>query len=710
MAKRASKTVSPFFSQLALDKLSSSGLSADDAVNLGISELTDTQTAALGEGFAKVPSLRFGYFGPDGNALKGWYGHDEPAYFRVRYLADPPKPPKRSGFDSVAEIKEKKPRRYNQPAGTHPVAYFPQNYNTWPDLISRPERRIIFTEGELKAAKATKEGFYTIGLGGVTSYKSGPKGIDWIPSLEGINWARRNVYICFDSDYKENPAVCKALNGLSNELRNRGAMCYMVCLDAGTEGVKVGLDDFLISSPTAAVEFETMLTDALPITSARKLWAFNDQYVFVREGSRIVELSNFNSIMKPSDFTGAVAANVFMPELSVMEDGTPSSKQVPVAPAWLKWPYRLDVANRTYLPGINERIVQVDDGAIPALNVWRGWGCDAVEGDVTPFLTLLNSMFFGEPASRDWFLSWAAYPIQHPGVKLASAAVMHGIEQGTGKSMLGQTLGRIYGKENRSVINSKQLHGNTTGWAANKQFVMGEEVTGSDKRSDSDNIKNLITQETMTVNIKFVPEYVIPDCVNYYFTANHPDSFYVDAQDRRLFIHEVTQKLPQKFYKDYFKWLDSGGASHVKHYLEQYNTGSFEPFAPAMATRARAAMIGNSQSAVASWLSDLLEDPDQYLRLNRNDKPGTANCRKCDLLTSHEILQFLPEGIAHITTTTIGKQFAKMGIKTVANQNAIALSDGTRARYLPVRNVEYWKTATPAQCRKHLEEHLVERT
>src|SRR5205085_336378 len=93
-------------------------------------------------------------------------------------------------------------------------AYFPQLVD-WEALRKDPTEPLLLTEGELKAAKATAEGFPTIGLGGVYSFRSSSQGVFFLPELENFNWARRKVTVVYDSDYVKNPMVCSAINALA---------------------------------------------------------------------------------------------------------------------------------------------------------------------------------------------------------------------------------------------------------------------------------------------------------------------------------------------------------------------------------------------------------------------------------------------------------------------------------------------------------------
>src|SRR5262249_53018097 len=97
---------------------------------------------------------------------------------------------------------------------------------------------------------------------------------------------------------------------------------------------------------------------------------------------------------------------------------------------WLQWPHRSEVERITYQPGA-DRILR---NPSPVLNVWKGWGVEPTPGSVKPWLELLHRLFeFGLSEDRRWFEQWLAYPLQYPGTKLHTAAVLWSRENSTGK-------------------------------------------------------------------------------------------------------------------------------------------------------------------------------------------------------------------------------------------------------------------------------------
>ncbi len=693
MATRTKKTApTADHKALALGeaKLKTSGLTLDDAKQLGMTCLGAQGTAGLHPAFKQLCSLRLDYLDHHGQPLPDWPGAKP--FYRLRYLETP------TDFSAMTE---KKQVRYVQEPNTAPVAYYPGNQD-WTDLVGDVNQPLILTEGELKAAKACKEGFPTIGLGGVYNWRSHKLGLTWLPSLDPIQWLKRNVYICFDSDYKTNPMVCAALRELAEELHRRGSFVHLISLPQLHGFEKVGLDDFLVhAGPSSNQMFRQLLAEAEPLGLTKPLWSLNDKYVYVQDPGLIVDQgTRFKA--SPGAFKEHLQAPLNYQERSLKQDGSVSFKAVSAAAAWLKWPLRTEVTKLTYQPGA-ERFIQ---DPRPLFNIWPGWGVQPAEDDVSPFLELVKHIFTNaEPEAMQWFLRWCAYPLQHPGTKLFSSSVLHGIRHGTGKSLIGYTLGRIYG-QNFTEISQMDLHNSFNEWAEGKQFVMGDDVTGSNKRADADFLKKLITQRELRVNGKYVPTYVVPDCINYFFTANHPDSFFLEDDDRRFFIHEVrVGPMDEEFYMNYDLWLDTGGSAAVFHYLLHLDLGDFNPAAPAFKTAAKERMIANVQSDLAGWVRQLMATPDHVLRV------GEVQVTK-ELFTSKELLQFYdPSGKTGTTANGLGRELARAGLHQICNGKPIRLTDGSQGRYYAVRNLDFWMTqAAPQAAVKHLEDWGMKQT
>ena len=114
------------------------------------------------------------------------------------------------------------------------------------DVLTDPAIPLYVTEGEKKALKACQEGYATVGLSGVWSWKQKLHGqsLD-IPDLDRVEWKRRRAIVVFDSDCEDKPAVAWAEHALCQTLRQRGAEVFVVRLPEGERGQKYGWDDYL---------------------------------------------------------------------------------------------------------------------------------------------------------------------------------------------------------------------------------------------------------------------------------------------------------------------------------------------------------------------------------------------------------------------------------------------------------------------------------
>jgi hypothetical protein len=650
-----------------LAKLETSCLTADDAKLLGMKVV---DAAAMGKlGLPPVPSFEIPYFNLAGKRTE---------FRRFRYLADT-----RTGFEALTK---KKPTRYVQEKDTLQEAYFPpmlpKELGTWADLASNIEQSIIITEGELKAACATKYGFPTIGLGGVWSFRSGKRQTELLPELKKITWFKRKVVICFDSDADSNPDIIAARDALAFVLTAEGAKVHTGKMPCGPSGQKQGIDDFILAN--GPDEFAPIVEGADSYAASIELHRLNDEVVYIRNPGLVVRMEN-GQRMAPSDFTGHAYANRYY-NVPNPEDETKFERK-PIAKPWLTWPHRFELEKMEFTPGEP----RFTDGG--GYNTWPGWGVEPKKGDIAPWKALLDLLFGEDKAARQWFERWLAIPIQQPGAKMYTAAVLWGTTTGTGKSLVGYSMRRIYGTT-FAEINETQLSDQRMAWAENKCFVMGDDVAGHEQRKVADRIKAMITQETMTIDVKYVPQFTVVDHVNYYFTSNHPDAFYIEDDDRRFFVHEVKCKRETKeFYIAYRAWLNGDGAAALMYHLKNLDIGEMTAQERAPATIAKEAMIEDGKGELGLWVKRLLNEPEQILKLDAVVRPG-------DLWASTDLVAVYDPTRSRITTTAMTRELKRAGMPLVYNGNQIDTRNG-HLRLFAVRNRDKWLAAKPAEIAKH---------
>lgn len=650
-AKRAVGDLAmPNARQRMLDDLVRSGLTERDARKLGLTPLSSEHVAIRTSGSFHFTGYEIPYF-DTGGALMG--------FARIRFTVTEPN------------------QRYWQAAKSLTRLYIPPVVD-WKSLAEDTSKPLIITEGEKKAAKACLSGLLCVALGGVWNFKSKKAGLPLLPDFDLFRWRGRTVEICFDSDANHRADLLGALNTLAHELIRLGARTYRVALPRGPEGEKVGLDDYLQTHNRK----DYLILEREEIELSAVLAALNETYAVSRDPPGCVLRMTDGALLSASDFTGVEVANRRL--RMVGPDG--NLRLVPAGQPWLQWPLRAEIRKLVYQPRLPGEKPQVFDGM---WNFWRGWGAEPKKGDVSPWHRLMDHVFKGADKERAYFKRWLAYPIQHPGAKLYTATVLVG-PPGAGKSLTGEVIGQLYG-QNFSEIDQSQLEGSFNEWARHKQFVLANEVLGTDKRADANRLKNLITRKNLAINKKYEPEYVIEDTINYLLTSNDLDAVYLQDDDRRYFIHRIAAgKLDQALADKISTWYRSekGSAALLHYLLNEVDISGFNPHAAPPNTPSRQEMVEASWSDLDTWCHQVTRDPYRTLGVER------------DLWTTKQLILKYDHG-DRVSAKAMGSSLWKAG---AAKLGLTSLPSG-RQRVWAVANQEEWRRKTASERVQHMCEH-----
>ncbi|MFI5107972.1 MAG: DUF5906 domain-containing protein [Terriglobales bacterium] len=629
-------------------------------------------------------------------------------FYRFRFFDVSP-----NGFGALVG---RKPLRYAQESGSVNEIYLPP-FVDWQELAKDAAKPLIITEGELKAAYTTKRGYPTLGLGGDWLFKNG-NGL--LPQFAEFAWEERIVYLCYDSDAATNAQIAAAESALARALLHRKAQPHIARAPALPELKKTGLDDFLLARGTEALD--AVLAEAKLAASAEELFRLNAEVVYIKSPATgiVVRVQDCETMSHKSFVEHAYAPRIFTVKQTINKKGDTKSVEKSAPREWLKWPHRAECERITYAPG-QSRITDANE-----FNMWPGWGCEAKQGDIALWVEMLDFLFAGHEASHKWFEQWLAYPLQFPGTKLATAVLLHGA-QGTGKSLVGETLFRVYGK-NATEITNRDLEGTYNAWSASKQFIMGTEIgigsaRGDRKRALADYVKVMVTQKEVRINGKYVPHYNLPDVMNFYFTSNAVDALYLEDDDRRLFVHEVPSKpRDQSFYARYGAWMESPeGPAALFWHLRQLDLTGFDPNAHAPRTVAKQEMIAAGRSDVAAWVAQLRDDADATL-IGKTEQDAGVRI-KWELWTTRELMDIYdPDGKGRVTETGMGNALKAGGILKLLGGAQIEIESPGKAvvilkllggkqieikslgkrRLWAVRNVEYWRQRNHTGCSKEM--------
>jgi hypothetical protein len=233
-------------------------------------------------------------------------------------------------------------------------------------------------------------------------------------------------------------------------------------------------------------------------------------------------------------------------------------------------------------------------------------------------------------------------------------------------------------------------------WAADRQFVLVDEVSAEDSRHRGALLKHLITSPRIFINRKGLPRYEVPDYLNYYLASNSPRAFDLEEDDRRFFVHKVktAERLPADFARAYCDvWLGrvnrtnvyrgAGHAALLYYFLHELDYDGFQPDRPPM-TAAKRDMVEVGRHPAVHWLLTFAEGELWEKRQKREIwTPG-------ELCTLYRMEG--PRGADAMSVNGFGSHISSARLPRWHGTDK-----GSSIRLVAVTNFEKWNRATPKE-------------
>jgi hypothetical protein len=199
--------------------------------------------------------------------------------------------------------------------------------------------------------------------------------------------------------------------------------------------------------------------------------------------------------------------------------------------------------------------------------------------DFSHIKELILNLCGNDEVNYDWFIQWLAFQIQNPLVKLPTATIFQG-EQGTGKGVFKtHILDWLFG-DNCQEINQTHLESPFNEYLLGKQMIIANEVMHNENRQTLPNIlKNIISDEHITIQRKFRKDLVIRNYTHWIFCTNSDNPIKIEEDDRRYSVFK-SKKLKggginaQKFVKE----LIENKPHELPHFLQYLKTLEVDEF------------------------------------------------------------------------------------------------------------------------------------
>lgn len=617
-------------------------------------------------------------------------------------------------------------RKYDQPPNStaHPYVPFPLLNLPSPDKKTGKIHltgEIIITEGEKKSVGASLLGIPTIALGGVWNFKSKKQHLLMLPELlEWFDWSEADVSFAFDVDVYGNDDVRYAMHQCKAAMRKtfKPKSLSTIELTAEATNDKIGLDDWLCAcdgSPKKVLAaFQAIKRTPDPASVLFRL--FNSQYTYSRVTSKF-----FDWKARSFKTDKAIVELAQSEGLLLRADGT---EEISAVKLWMQ-----DRDTRTtnahdvlYLPGKESRFFADERDAEETCNMWRASTLEPIEYKgkkadkrrlalfLDYFDTLTQRLTDEE---RAWFLWWLSYPLRHVGAKMKSGAFLWSSrQQVAGKSGLKNILTPIYGTENVFHLDGSSLMQPWNSYVQS-QLLFIEEVfmpSYGERNAASQRMKTLITENTVDLVQKYIPNRNVPNVCNVIATSNHENGLVLTPDDARLFVvHGPETKIeawPKANFTQLYRWLrKEDGIAQVYGYLlsvsdEGRLPSDFPPKTEAWHSAANYAQ--GKDGPLGDVIKRLIDSPEDLMSTSKK------KLRSRDLFEPQELVNAINayawehrlQFRTALSTQILGQHLRN----TLPKREALKVHGKQITLYAVFRRKE-WQKADKQAWRKHLMDH-----
>jgi hypothetical protein len=173
---------------------------------------------------------------------------------------------------------------------------------------------------------------------------------------------------------------------------------------------------------------------------------------------------------------------------------------------------------------------------------------------IKPWLDLAYSLCGEDDKVFNYFVKYIAHMIQKPNEKIPICFIFIG-KQGTGKNMMLEGIANIIGKKNYiTSSNVNDFFGTHSEGFYKKILVNLNELEGKDTVDLESKLKSFISEDTITINQKYIRPMTISNVSRLIITTNKPNPIKIDVSstDRRYVVSKGTDKFLDPIYNSIF--------------------------------------------------------------------------------------------------------------------------------------------------------------
>lgn len=214
-------------------------------------------------------------------------------------------------------------------------------------------------------------------------------------------------------------------------------------------------------------------------------------------------------------------------------------------------------------------------------NLFPGFGVKPKRGCCDLIIKHVHEVLCcGDKVKSEAFLNLLAWQIQNVGKPSRIIVALKSTKQQTGKSsFVSKILAPIYGKSAFVTSDNEKVFSRFNMSLKGKALVFLDEALFSKDKKVADAIKSLVTAEEVAIEPKGIDSMMLPIAVNLFLATNHDDAAFLEPDDKRYWILDVSDHRSDDFayFDALFYEVENGGREAFMHFLMNLNVKSFLP-------------------------------------------------------------------------------------------------------------------------------------
>lgn len=248
-------------------------------------------------------------------------------------------------------------------------------------------------------------------------------------------------------------------------------------------------------------------------------------------------------------------------------------------------------------------------------NLFTGFGIEPKKGICELILNHIKEVICSrDETNYNAFIKLLAWQIQNIGKPSRVIVMLKSEQQQVGKgTLLQDILIKIYGNAGYQTSEMDQIIGRFNDTLRGKSLIHLDEALYSGNRKASDALKSLSTSTTIGVETKNIPTVKLPIGINFFLSTNHRDAAYIEEEDMRYWILEVSphRQNNTSYFNLLYEEIEGEGTAAFMFHLLNLDVSGFIPARDVPKDNvAKENMIKNSVNPfdARKWLEECIEN------------------------------------------------------------------------------------------------------